>query len=224
MDYRFATLDEVTAGAVLVCPGANDHDRVKFRYWVYEALKHIGPTGHWVKNCKLTPKNRSFKKPDDLASTVSVALYDSSNSELQFEYFHEGAGRVHADRQYTHQIGSQQTTYFRPTLSEDAYYFHLDSNSNDVAYMMLRYYAMPIDANKQLLVPEDSMLACQMFCRFMWSLAKGDNQSEIELSRDTWFRERDRVYGNNKMPSVFQAHQFAKKYLSLLNQYKPERF
>lgn len=220
MDYRFTNIEEVTASAYLVCPGATQEDRLIFRQWVWEGIKQIGPTSHWIKTCELKPKNLSFKKPDDLASTVSIGLYNSADGELKYTYHGQG-GRVHIDRFDTHSASTSEEVTGRIDLSEDAYYYHLGSNGSDVAYAKVRYLAMPVDKNKLPLIPEDQVFALTMFCRWMWALRKGDNQSEIELARDTWFREKDRIFGANKMPSVYRATQFAKnRFLSLINSFK----
>lgn len=223
MDYRLAPIEEVVDTAILICPGATDEHRVMFRQFVWEAQKLIGPTKHWVKTCKLIPKNRSFKKPDDYASSLAIALFDVTDGEIPFEFFGEG-GRVHSDRASVHASGNIEAVTGRVDLSEDAYYFHLGSNTTNVAYAMIRYLALPVDKNGQLLIPEDNIFACTMFCRWMWALRKGDNQSEIQLQRDTWYREKDRIFGDNKMPSWFDAKEFGKKFLSLINGYKPDRF
>jgi len=224
MDYRFAKMDEVVATAMTLTPGATDEHRVIFRQWCWEGVKQIGPTTHWLKTCNLKVKNLTFKKPSDLASTINVGLYNSSDQELSFEW-NIGVGRVHTDRELLHSVTSQEEVTGRIDLSEDAYYFHLGSNGSEVDHMLLRYLAMPVDTNGEMLIPEDNMFAITMFIRWMWSMRKGDNQSEIELSRDTWFREKDRIYGNNKMPSVLRANEFAlNKFMSLLNSFKPNRF
>jgi len=224
MDYRFAKMDEVTASAMLICGGATAEDRVIFRQWAWQAQLQIGCTAQWLKTCKLNAKNLSFRKPGDLASTVNVALYNAADQELKFEW-NIGVGRIHTDREVLHSAGTQEAVTGRIDLSEDAYYFHLGSNGGDVDYMLIRYLASPIDTNGELLTPEDNILAVTMYIRWMWSLRKGDNQSEIELARDTWYREKDRIYGDNKMPSVLRANEFAlNRFLSLINSYKTKNF
>lgn len=223
MEYRFAPIDEVVSSAVLICPGATDEHRVIFKQWVWESIKQIGPTSHWVKTCKVNAKNRSFKKPDDLSSVLDLGLYNSSDSELAFEWMGEG-GQVHADRTTTHATVSQQEVSSKIFLSEDAYYFHLSSNSPEATYMLIRYLAMPTDESGFPLIPEDNIFAITMFIRWMWSLRKNDNQAEQMNARDTWYREKDRIYGDNKIPSWFRAKEFGHKFLSLINGYKTKRF
>lgn len=223
MDYRYVTMQEATATAMLMCGGATQEDRLIFQTFVWEAMKHIGPTRHWIKVCKLTPKNGDFKKPKDLASTVDFALFDASNVEITYNYFY-GAERIHTDRYTIHDNLVDGTLTGRVDISEDGYYFHMGNNADLVAYMELRYLALPINEENELVIPEDNIFAIAMFCRWAWSMRRNDNQSEIMNNRDTWYRERDRIYGNNKMPSVKQAKEFAKHYMSLINSYKPNVF
>lgn len=223
MEYRFAPMMEVVDSATLVCKGATDEHRSIFRQWCYFGMLQIGATKHWIKTCKLIPKNGSFKKPSDFASSVAVALYDSSDQELRYEFFGEGA-RVHADRQAVHSTTSQEQVSGRLDLSEDAYYFHMGTGYEQVAYALVRYLALPVDSNGEILVPEDNIFALTMFIRWQWAMRERESISEIDHARDTWYREKDRIRGDNKMPSYFDAKEFGKKWLSLINGYKPNRF
>lgn len=223
MDYRFAPIDEVVSSAVLICPGATDEHRVIFKQWVWTALLQIGPTSHWVKTCRINPKNRSFKKPQDLASVRDIGLYDATGAEVFYEWKGEG-GEVHSDRESVHLLVGESDRPMPVYLSEDAYYFHLSSNSPDVDHMMIRYLALPTDTNGLPLIPEDNIFAITMFIRWMWSLRKNDNQAEQMNARDTWYREKDRIFGDNKMPSWFRAKEFGHKFLSLINGYKTKTF
>jgi hypothetical protein len=223
MEYRFASMSEVVDTATLVCKGATDEDRAIFRQWCFLSLLSVGPTKHWIKHCRLNPKNGSIKKPNDFSSLVALALYNSSDQELKYEYFGEGA-RVHADRASVHAVVTDSEVPQRIDLSEDAYYFHLGSNYSEVSYALVRYLAMPVDTNGELLIPEDNILAVTMFIRWHWAMRQRENQSEIQLAQQTWYQEKDRIFGDNKMPSYFDAKEFGKKYLSLIQSYKPDRF
>lgn len=223
MEYRLATLEEVVDTATLICKGATDEDRLIFRQWAWLGLMQIGPTTHWVKTCRIDAKNLSIRKPKDYASKIAVALYDSSDQELRYEFFGEGA-RVHTDRQTVHSSTSQEQVTGLITLSEDSYYFHLGTFGDRVSYAQIRYLALPVDSNGLIMIPEDNILAVTMFIRWHWAMRQRENQAEIELARDTWFKEKDRIYGDNKMPSYFDAKEFGKKWLSLINGYKPDRF
>lgn len=223
MDYRFATLDEATALAMTYTPSASTEDRLLFRTWVWEALKQIGPTSHWVKVAELVPKNGSFKKPDDMASAISIGLY-AGTEEVKYNYEPEAGGRVHVDRFQIHDNLVDNQVVGRVDLTDDAYYYHLGDNGSMVTKMMIRYYALPVDRNGELLIPEDNLFAVAMFCKWSWTMRKGDNQSEQLNARDTWYRELGSIKGKNKMPSMHRAAEFFKNYASLLNSYRPNTF
>lgn len=222
MDYRFSTLDEATALAMTYTPSATTEDRLMFRTWVWEAVKQIGPTLHWIKTANLVPKNGSFEKPKDLASTISIALY-AGDTEVSYNYEPAG-GRIHTNRYDIHENLVSTELVGRVDLSDDAYYFHLGDNGDMVTKMKIRYYALPLDRNGELLIPEDNLFATSMFCKWSWSMRKGDNQSEQMNARDTWYRELSSIKGRNKMPSRLRASEFFKSYASLINSYKPNTF
>lgn len=223
MDYRFVTMDEVTALAMTYTPSANNEDRLLFRTWAYEAVKQIGPYHAWVKTAELLPKNGSFQKPKDLVSTQSIALF-AGDTELKYNYAPAAGGRIHVDRYEVHDNLIDNTVVGRVDLSEDAYYFHLGTNGNHVTRALIRYYAVPTDRNGELLIPDDHQFAIAMFCKWSWSMRKGDNQSEQMNCQATWERELGKVRGKNKMPSVLRATEFAKSYMSLINSFKGQTF
>lgn len=223
MDFRFSTLDEATALAMTYTPSATTEDRLLFRTWVHQALMQIGPTSHWVKIATLTPKNGSFEKPKDMASPISIALY-AGDTEVSYTYHQSAGGRIHTNRYDIHENVVDSELVGRVDLSDDAYYYHLGDNGSMVTSMMIRYYAMPVDRNGELLIPEDNLFACAMFCKWSWSMRKGDNQSEQMNARDTWHRELGSIRGKNKMPNMHRATEFFKRYASMINSFKPKTF
>lgn len=211
---NFLTLDETVSFCLTTCKTATAEDRLLFRVWCVAACRSIGPNRDWYKTATIYPKDFSFKKPDDLVSTVSIALYDSSSCEVPY-IFHTGSKRIHQGRFTTDIIISDAPACVE--LSEDANYYHLSTNADTVAAALIRYLGMPVDVDGFPMVPEDDLLAYECFCQHMWAKREKNSQSEIAQTFDLWLTERNRIKGNRKMPSMVEAEGIFSRYLSLIN-------
>lgn len=214
---RFVPLDQVTAEAMTVIGDADNKDRLIFRQWVYRALREIGVGKQNVEVCNLYPKDLSMQKPDDCTSIIDIALFDVNNNEMLYKY-HSGASRIHqnrntyaADGTYSPSVGSIID------LSEDDYYIHLGSNASEVAYAKIRYFKFPVDEDGLPKIPEDQVFAITMFIRYMWSMRKNDNRSEIDQNRYTWLSEKAAAKARSKMPSMLEGKQIAKTWMSMIS-------
>lgn len=216
MDNKFVSLDEITAYVMSIVGTATDEDRNLFRTWAATAMISIGPNTTWVKVCDLYPEEGSFKKPSDMHSAIDVALYNSAGCELRYAFHPDSVERIHVDRFAVHNVSVQQSVTNQVHLSEDPFYFNF-STGCDVALMKLRYFATPTDKYGNLLIPEMYMLPLAYFCRFMWSLRKNDNRSEIDQNQDMWLREKDRIKGRMKTPSPLEMEAISAAWMSLFN-------
>jgi hypothetical protein len=213
---RFLSIDEVVDNARTIIPGVSAEDKVIFRQWVVWAMRDIGPNKDWIKACRINRKDGSFKKPNDFITAVGIALYSTDGVEVPYIY-QSGGIRIHTDRTQIYDSTSTGEVTTQRYLSEDAYYFHVGGNTDDLGYILLRYYALPVDKYGYPLIEEDNMLAYVNFCSWMWSRRKGDNRSEIAQNYDFWIMERDRIKGRNKMVSIPEAEGIFKKYLNMLH-------
>jgi hypothetical protein len=211
MKGNYLTIEEVTSFCLTTCEGATGEHKLFFKRWIIAAMRDIGPNRSWYKTATLYAKDFTFCKPDDLVSTINIALFDAQGCEIHYK-FNQGSKRIFTDRATINGNIISQIE-----LSEDAHYFHLSSNAVDVAQALIRYFAMPIDADGFPIVPENNLLAYEAFCGYMWAKRKKNSQSEIAQSYEIWLRERDRVKGNNKIPSIIEAERIFKKYLSLVS-------
>lgn len=220
---NFLDFKQVLAFSLTTCKGATAEDRLFFSAWIPAAMRDIGPSKDWYKVDVLYPKDFSFKKPDDLVSTCMIALYDSSDQQIKYNY-NPGSKRIVPNRFLINTSESTQEITGRIDLSEDSHYFHMGSNGADVSYAMIRYLAMPVDSDGFPMIPEDHLMAYEAYCKYMWSRRENDNQSAIAQNYDIWLRERDRIKGRNKMPSMLEAEGIFSRYLSLIHAPIPASF
>lgn len=216
MDQLY-TIHETAHNVATVCPGATDEDKTIFLQWLGLGLRDIGPQSDWVKTCELFPKNNVFVKPKDMVYVIDIALYDSQGAEIRYNFQPSKGSRIHLDRFQIFDNILQGAITTRVDLSEDAHQFFLGTNGNAIHHALIRYFAMAVDDDGFPLIPEVDVFPLMMFCRYMWALKKGDNQSEIQLSKQTWYEERDRAKGRAKMPSQLAGTAILKSWMSLIN-------
>lgn len=210
-------MDQCTAFAVASIATATNEDRLLFKNFVYQAYIDIGPNKSWLHECVVPVEDLSIKKPSDLSTLVDMALYNANDCEVPYTFHPSATTRIHVDRFLIHSAVTQQRILTRIDVAEDAWYFNLGSNGSIVSYAKLRYLALPTDKNGDLLIPDYYQMAMMLFCRWMWSMRKNDNRSEIDQNRTYYQVERDKVKGKNKMPSPVEARAIQAAWMSLFN-------
>jgi len=210
------TIDEITANISASIGTSTAEDRNLFRQWAVLGLRQLGPNRNDVKVAQITPNsNGLILKPDDFVHGIDMSLFDSSGSEIKYNTNHGGT-RIHTDRFSIHDENNQDAITGRVDVSEDAYYYHLGSNRSVVAYALLRYFSFPVDSDGLPTVEEDDLMALILFGRYMWSMRKNDNRSEIQQNFDFWNSERDRRKAAKKVPSQIDMKGIAERYMTLL--------
>lgn len=214
---KFVPLSEITAYSMSIIATATDEDRNLFNTWCAAAIQSMGPNSTWIRVCDLEIEEGSFRKPSDMHASIDIALYNSSGCEVPYTYHPDSAERIHVSRYDIHNVTVQETATNWVHISDDPYYFNLGSDRCGVVLMKLRYFATPTDKYGNLLIPDIYTLPLAYFCRFMWSLRKNDNRSEIDQNQDMWLRERDRVKGRMKTPSPLEMEAISAAWLNLFN-------
>lgn len=220
---RYLTVDEVLAHTMTVLKGATEEDKLFMRAWITACQRELGPNSNWTKVARIINNEGILRKPEDMTALISIVLYDNTGKELNHTY-QTGAYRIRPDRFQVHDPDQQDQVSYRIDLSEDAHYYTIGTNGGNVAYALIRYFAMPVDREGLPLIIEDNLLAFVMYCRWMWSMRQNNNQSEIDQNYRMWGIHMDRVKGRNKMPDQHLAQQIAKSWLNLLTTPKEPNF
>lgn len=217
-------LNEITAEAKSILKDATDNDRLLFRQWAVTALKQLGPTKDNMDVCTLYPIDYSLRKPSDCSSAVDIALFTHSGNEIKTKY-RAGAQRIHNRRDRNIRDGQFNLSNGLPIeISEDDYYFHLSSNSDEVSYARLRYYKLPIGDDGSPMIPEIYREAVIQFIRWRWQIRQNENQSAIAQARQDWLMERGTAKGNNKMPSMLEAKSIMSDWVSMIGKNFKDNF
>ena len=222
MPSRLITSDEVLAEASSIIKDASEQEKVFMRQWIYRAQREIGFSHFDIKVSEpITVVDYSAAKPDDFVKAIDVALFDSTGNEIITRY--KGWGKrqdllPEGGLARTRQDVRLQVNAIN--ISEDQDYFHTGvfaQGEDDTAYMVMKYYALPIDSATNLpLIPESNTLAIMMYIRWMWMMRQNENQSSIDIARDVWLRERARASSRNNTPSQLEGGEIARKINSMI--------
>lgn len=203
----FLGMNEIVATAVSTIKNATTTDELLFRQWIgLLALPELGISEEDVKIVTLYPLNFSAQKPEDMRTLIELSLFTADGRQLYHKY-RAGGKRIYADTRIpptavvdttAEQIANQVPV----DVSDDAYAFHLGTNGDQVAAIVVRYYCYPTDDNGLPLIRQDEAMAVIFFCRFMWAMRNNDSRSEIEQNRQMWMLESDRCRAKKKMYSL----------------------
>lgn len=225
----YIELDTVVARALTIVGLSGDDEVVKnlAREWVWLSILDLPITNDHLKSTKIYPKNLIIKKPADYRRGLDIALYDVSDCLIPHN-FHSGKSRIYPDtEQFSYDVvmnegtdDEETVTYYVPVdLSEDKNAFYLGTTGSNVAYALVRYYSYPIGTDNLPMIPEEASMTCMYFVRYMHSLRKNENQSEIANNERLYKIESDRCRA--RMKSFEMSDEHRKAIAALMNRMMP---
>ena len=199
----YVTLNEVTALAQTVLIDTDDKDRNVWNTWVYQAILNLGIGDDEIRVADLYPQNYVAPMPKDCRHILEVSCFDASGNQLNHKY-RTGNVRIYADGRLAvgATTGSDINAEVPVDVSNDRDNIHLGTNGSNVARITIRYFAYPVDEDDHPLIREEDQMACVYFIRYMQSMRKNDNRSEIAQNERAWFQEADRARARKKMASI----------------------
>lgn len=212
MAKRYLTLDDITAEAMSIIPGATSEEKLYARTWAYRALRQFGPSQNNIEVCDLYPDSFAFTKPDDFISAIDIALYDEADRELKSKY-KNGKTRIFQKREPLDD---------RIEISEDDFFFYISTDAADVAKAKLRYYAHPLDKDGNPQFPEYLVIPISLFIRYFWALR--NNESAAQSHEQSWKMAKSEVMGKHRPVSGLRFKQLTKEWNSMINKYNHDSF
>lgn len=203
------SLDSVVSEALLIIGASGDDEvaRPFAQQAAWRAISDFPVSEEDIKVCTITAKNLMLKKPEDMHQFLEVALYDANGCFIP-HVFHAGKKRIYPNTEsysYTVTTDTGDVTYHLPVdLSEDRTSFFIGTNGTNVSYAQVRYFAWPMDSSGYPMIREEEVLTCMYFIRFMWSLRKNENQSEIQQNERLYKIESDRCRARRKAADLSQ--------------------
>ena len=209
----YVSLDAVVSEAISVIGLSGDDELAKnfCRQWIWRCISVFPVTDDMIEVSKVDMKNLIIKKPPQAKRILEVALYDSSDNFIP-HVFHSGKKRIYPDvESYSYKVVTNEgtddeetTTYYLPVdLSEDDKAFYVGTNGeNSVSYAQIRYFKYTLDNSGMPLIREEDVLTCVYYCRFMFSLRKNENQSEIRQNEMMYKQEADIARARRKSADI----------------------
>jgi hypothetical protein len=202
---QLVDFEEVVADAVSILGYVEDAELAKnfCRQWVWEGLKKLSISQDEIEVVKVDVKNFLIKKPKYMRKFEDIALYDSADNHIQ-HVFHSGKKRIYPNIEaisYTeNEDTDEEVTYYTPVdVSESRDSFVIGTNGSQVAYALIRFYSLPLDANGLPIIREYETDALSLFCRWRWSMRKNENQSEINSNKIAWYEAKDWTIAHKKV-------------------------
>lgn len=201
---NYVTLDFITALAQTVIKDVDDRDRNIWKQWVVTgAMLELGIGDEEIKVAELFPNNFTATLPDDCRYIIEFSLFDSTGDQLKHLY-RTGKNRIFNDTRVsaTATTGDSEQNCVPVDVSSDRTNIHLGTNGEDVARILLRYFAYPLSEDGLPMIREEDAMACVYFIRYMQGLRQDDNRSKIQQDQQAWFMEADRCKARKKMSSM----------------------
>jgi hypothetical protein len=210
-NLTFITADEAVSQAMLSLGSEDTRDRLIFKEWIYRAERQIGYNALSLKTACVDVNDFTFDKPCDMAQVIDIELYDSSGT-LSTAYEFRGSGFFPSENSLSRNV----------VMKESDFEFVISSNATNVSRAEIKYYAFPIDEDKNILIPEIHLEAVIAFCEFMYikrerNLHRDEiPMSEVQYNEDRWHRMKADAKGKTKMPSILNAKDIMKRWMTLV--------
>jgi len=218
MASEFINVSAVIAEASSVIKTFTEQEKALARQWAYTAVRKIGLGKLDIKNSDEIPVvDWSAEKPAGLASTIDIALFDSSDREIVTSFKGRSQHDVEGSLSRTHQ--DIRNIGLAIQVTEDDTYFNIEEFSDDAPaniYMKVRYYSYPVDLEGYPKIQETHTLAVMMYIRWMWVMREGKSLGAEQLAREVWLREAAAAYGRMKTPSRLVGKETAKGLNSMI--------
>lgn len=203
---RYVTSEQVIASAAIALGVEQDDARNIFTAWCYDALRAIGLNYGNFKEATLTIANNATAIPNDLVYPDQFELRDSNDSNRKAWLFFdsqlasnitEDDGDYHRHRDYV--ISMQGTNFI----------FSTNVMRDNFDTLHIRYYALPMDAQGEMMIPEYYKEPIVAYIEYMYVKRKRTSgmravipQSEVAFLKNEWL--------SLKLQAISQRNQISK--------------
>lgn len=172
------SIDEIVSSAAIALGMENDRYRVLFYEWAFQGSRDIGLTTLNLTNTTGSITSGVYSIPADCVYIDSIAIRKGASGHVTYPFF---------DSNYWVNVpDNDQTQYDRDyVVSRQGSNLIFSSTVSNNGYdtVILRYYAMPVDANNTPLVPEYYLRAIVAYIEYMFvKRERYKKRSEIPMS------------------------------------------
>ena len=213
----FISLNEVVANSATLTQDTNPKHRNLLRQWTYIGERQLGFSGLHEKAEQVTTDNLTVQKPTDYAIGIDLAIFDTNNVEYAYNF--KGFGkRIHNESSFVFSsVGGISSKVSEIGISEDPYFFYLDSTGDAITHVNIKYYSYPIDDDGDMMIPEHHLFALMNFNYWMWERRNKQNQSLIASAKADWIMEMKKAKAKNKIPSMLEGRDIVRMHNSMID-------
>ena len=181
------TIDEIVSSAAIALGMENDRYRVLFYEWAFQGTRDIGLTTLNLTNATGAISSGAYAIPTGCVYIDSIAIQKGASGHVNYPFF---------DSNYWANAPNDDQTYYDKdyvvSRQGSNLIFSSTVTSNGYDRVILRYYAMPVDANNTPLVPEYYLRAIVAYIEYMFvkrERYKKRNEipmSEIQMLYQQW--------------------------------------
>jgi len=172
------SIDEIVSSAAIALGMENDRYRVLFYEWAFQGTRDIGLTTLSLTNATGTISSGVYIIPTDCVYIDSIAIQKGASGHVNYPFF---------DSNYWANAPNDDQTYYDKdyVVSRQGSNLVFSSTVSNNGYdtVILRYYAMPVDANNAPLVPEYYLRALVAYIEYMFvKRERYKKRNEIPMS------------------------------------------
>lgn len=172
------SIDEIVSSAAIALGMENDRYRVLFYEWAFQGSRDIGLTTLNLTNTTGSITSGVYSIPTNCVYIDSIAIRKGTGGHVTYPFF---------DSNYWVNVpDNDQTQYDRDyVVSRQGSNLIFSSTVSNNGYdtVILRYYAMPVDANNTPLVPEYYLRAIVAYIEYMFvKRERYKKRNEIPMS------------------------------------------
>jgi len=203
---RYVSSEQVIASAAIALGLEQDEYRGIFTAWAYDALRAIGLNFGNFKEASLTIAANATAIPTDMVYPDQFELRDSTDTNRKAWVFFDSqlASNITEDSEEFHRHGDY-------VISMQGLNFIFSTNvlRDNFNRLNMRYYALPVDTNGDMMVPEYYKEPMVAYIEYMYTKRKRHAgmravipQSEIAGLKNEWL--------SLKLQAISQRNQVSK--------------
>lgn len=231
---QYLTAFEVISKVFLINDGDSLDSRNEgvYQEWIWDALRQIGSNNTQLVTQVLEVTDNSFDKPCDMWYPYDLNLLScDGKGYVDFEFSQNGwmcSNQKDYDYPffYLDFIGKSSS---KIVVSEGRDCFNISTNADWVSHVELKYYRFNLDADGNLLIPEQHFEAVQAYLEYMSARRQRNTDrtsipmSEIQFLQMNWRNELTAAKGRNAMPNNLEAESIARRWVSMLPNFKTKK-
>jgi hypothetical protein len=167
MSYRIIPISEAISGAQIALGMTSDDDRLKFRNWAYYACRTIGPSQTYINqtpdNAPIPIANFTFASPEDMQCPIDIIISKDDEKHKVRPFWNPNYWGL-AVNDYENFPWQRD---IQITFQGVNFIIGPDRMAENFTKAWVRYFAYPVDAQGEVMIPEVYLRAVEAYIEYM---------------------------------------------------------